>query len=278
MITGGAGFIGHHLQEKLRRLNINNYVYDIAIDEKDSVLDRDRLTHIVKEFKPTCIVHLSGVLGTHELWESADQAIDINIKGALNVGCAALGHCRMVSIEQPHIWYNVYEASKFAARRMLTGLAFDKNLDVVFIIAHNAFGEHQGYGDGHPQKIIPTFALNAWRGDPLPIWGTGKQKLNLIYAGQIADILFEAATDPVKYNSPTQEYHAAGQSLWTVQETAQYVIDFVKTNGGPAGRMNYLSMRRGEQPKFPYPHPESGMPELYLSDLDKTINWYRQHA
>jgi UDP-glucose 4-epimerase len=285
LITGGNGFLGKHLQEKFNSEGIAYQLYDVDVNEKFDIRHLETLDQQVEQFKPTCIVHLAGVLGTHELWDQASTAIDVNIKGALNVGRVALRRrCRVVSIEQPHVWYNVYEASKLAARRMLTGLSFDKGLRVAFITAHNAFGEWQGFGEGHPQKILPTFAMNAWQAKPLPVWGDGSQLCNLVYAGQVAEVLFDAITQPEKYDDPTQEYNAATNTLWAVDTLAQYVLDYVAAQGGPSGndfkdgQVKFNKMRRGEQPAMNYPSPDPHWPDLKLSDLHRTIQWYKQHA
>ena len=285
LITRGNGFLGKHLQEKLKQEQLKHFVYDIANHADMDVRNPDDLSGHVKQFQPTCIVHLAGVLGTHELWSSVKEAVDVNIHGTLNVAKVAQQHqVRMVSIEQPHIWYNVYEASKLAARRMVTGLSFDQGLRVAFITAHNAFGEHQAFGEGHPQKILPTFAMNAWQGKPLPVWGDGSQRCNLVYAGQVADVLFDAITQTAKYDDPTLEYNAATNTLWAVDTLAQYVLDYVAAQGGPSGndfkdgQVKFNKMRRGEQPAMNYPSPDPHWPGLKLSDLNRSIQWYKQHA
>jgi len=280
LITGGAGFIGRHLQLKLKEAGIPFFVYDLAVDPKFDVRYRAQLDQQVEQFKATCIVHLSGVLGTNELLQrdAAEQAIDVNIKGALSVGTVALANsCRLVSIEQPHIWYNVYEASKLAARRMLTGMALDRGLEVAFITAHNAFGEGQAFGPGHPQKIVPTFAKSAWTGGSLPIWGDGSQQCNLVYAGQVAQVLYEAVMHPENYCDPLYEYNAATNQLWTVKQLAEYVLQHVQSAGLEvfAGHIAYQPMRHGEQAAAKYPTPDPRWPSLDLDDLDRTIDWYR---
>lgn len=274
LVTGGAGFIGSYVCSRLRELGIEPVVYDVNNDIRDDVLDYARLYHIATDNDVDGIIHLAGMLGTHELWDTTDAAIDVNIKGALNVARVALERgIKLVSIEQPHIWVNVYEATKFAARRMLTGMHYDQGLKVEFVTAHNAFGPGQLYGDGHPQKIIPTFATKAWLGGPIPIWGDGSQKVNLVYAGDVADKLVTRLLDPV--GSPLYSYQAGSQTLFTVNQVVEFVSKHVSEATGEYPAVEYFPMRKGEQDGS-YPEPD----ERYLYQFDgallrATIDWYR---
>jgi len=269
LVTGGEGFIGQYVQSRAKELGFNVWTYDI-INEED-VLDRESLIGAAETYDVDAIIHLAGMLGTHELWDTAEKAIDVNIKGALNVAAAAMAtDAKLVSIEQPHIWYNVYEATKFAARRMLTGLHYDQGLKVEFVTAHNAFGPGQAYGDGHPQKIIPTFATKAWLGEPIPIWGNGQQKVNLIYAGDVADMLLKRAA--YAECQPLDILNAGSNVLMTVADVAAIVLAHTDSSAG----VKKMPMRKGEQSQFPYPEAtnEYGY-TVSRSALNATIDWYK---
>ena len=270
LITGGEGFIGKYVQARCAELGIETVTYDI-VDGKD-VLDRNTLMNDINQWPfITSVIHLAGMLGTHELWDDRDRAIDVNIKGALNVADAALAvDAKLVSIEQPHIWYNVYEATKGAARRMLTGLHYDRGLRVDFVTAHNAYGPGQAYGDGHPQKIIPTFATKAWLGEPIPVWGDGEQKVNLVYAGDVADMLVQRAL--VQGCAPLNEYHAGVDYLMTVNS----VVGLVVADAESDSTIEYVGNRSGEQNALPYPAPDDRYPYKFKrAMLRATVESYK---
>jgi len=276
LITGGDGFIGRYVQSRAKELGIEYDVFDIQSNISQDITDYEALSAWATTYLPygatyDAIIHLAGMLGTHELWDTAEDAIDVNIKGALNIGRLALEHdAKLVSIEQPHIWYNVYEATKLAARRMLTGLHYDQGLRVDFVTAHNAFGPGQAYGEGHPQKIIPTFATKAWAGEPIPIWGDGMQKVNLVYAGDVADKLLTRAICNV--SDPIAKFQAGSKTpLMTVAKVAAYVNRYTGSDGG----MYFNEMRRGEQDGA-YPDPDETYDySLNLSHLRATIDSYK---
>lgn len=277
LVTGGRGFLGGYVETRLKELGVGVTIYDTADDIRNDVTDPIRLAQVAAEARPDVIIHLAGLLGTHELWDTAKDAIDVNIMGALNVGRVASEHeIKMVSIEQPHIWFNVYEASKFAARRMLTGMHYDSGLQVEFVTAHNAYGPGQQFGPNHPQKIIPTFAVAAWRGDKIPIWGDGNQKVNLVYAGDVADALVKRAL--TLYSDPHAQYQAGSNRLLTVNEVAAAVL----TAANSSSAIEYFPMRRGEQQAAGYPDP-TWYPREYPYEFDystfaATVRWYEQFA
>lgn len=179
---------------------------------------------------------------------------------------------KLVSIEQPHIWYNVYEATKMAARRMLTGMHYDEGLRVEFVTAHNAYGPGQAYGGGHPQKIIPTFATKAWTGEPIPIWGDGSQMVNLVYAGDVADMLVSRALAPTSL--PLETYNAGSNEIFSVMQ----VVSMVDEAAHGTASVERLPMRRGEQPTG-YPQPDETYPYRFDPNmLRATVESYRPNS
>lgn len=283
MITGGEGFIGKYVQSRLQELNIETATFDpanvsdggVPQDVRDPGSIERVFTGFFTNNGPDAVIHLAGLLGTHELWSTTSDAIDVNIKGALNVAQWCLDNdAKMVSIEQPHIWYNVYEASKLAARRMLTGLHFDQGLRVEFVTAHNAFGPGQAYGPGHPRKILPTFSTLAWEGRPIEIWGDGYQQINLVYAGDVAAKLVERAL--TRSADPLREYQAGSQRLTTVAALAQDIEGYVQGVTGDYCGVTRIGSRLGEQNQFEYPEPDDSYEYgVRRHQLVATIESYR---
>jgi len=275
LITGGDGFLGRYVQSRCKELGIDTFVFDTATDITHDVTDHDSVQSAFSTYNPDAIIHLSGMLGTHELWDTAEDAIDVNIKGGLIVGRVASElDTKLVSIDQPHNWYNVYEGTKVALRRMLTGLYYDEGLKVDFVTAYNAFGPGQAHGEGHPQKIVPTFATYAWEGKDIPIWGDGNQKVNLVYVGDIAGLLIERALTPLF--DPLSDYHAGVRETLTVNRVASMVAQYVamRVDEPPVG-LNNLPMRRGEQPPE-NANPDESYPFTFKKwQLDATVESYR---
>lgn len=238
LITGGAGFIGRAVNDAL--------VHDVSTFDRDDgdIRNRGDVWHAAEGMD--VVIHLAGVLGTHELFDTIHEAIDINIKGTVNVLDACVEHgAAYVGITMPQVFPSIYTATKVAATRIASAYALTHGLRVAHVRAFNAYGPGQAHGKGHPQKIIPTFATNAWLKKPLPIWGTGEQSVDLIHTHGLAKIIAGAAyytSDALFINDLTFD-GGSGRSM-TVNEVAREVCKIAGVNT----MIEYLPMRRGEVP------------------------------
>jgi UDP-glucose 4-epimerase len=234
-VTGGRGFIGSAVMAQLKDAGHDA----IPVDRSDG-LDILGLPALAVIRDADAVIHLAGVLGTHELFDTVDLAIEVNVKGTARVLDACRdGGTRYVGITMPPVFPSIYTATKTAADRMASAYHHSFGLQVSHVRAFNAFGPGQAHGPGHPQKIVPTFAWHAWRGLPIPIWGDGTQGVDLIDTDQLARVLVEALRhgDDVTFDAGT------GQ-MFTVNQVADLVLEITGSKAG----VSYLPMRRGEIP------------------------------
>lgn len=269
LVTGGQGFIGRAVIERLEHEGHAWRSYDLPFD----VRYKDLL--IQQASGAEAIIHLAGVLGTHELFDSIDQAIDVNIRGTANVLEACRVHgARFVGISMPPVFKSVYTATKVCSGWLASAFHETYDVPVSHVRAFNAFGPGQAYGPGHPQKILPTFALASWRNEPIPIWGDGEQTVDLIYTGDLARVLVAALDhgDDITIDGGT------GTAM-TVNQVAALVAQITKN---PL-KVEYLPMRRGERPTNIVATGEGWdrlgwKPELHSGDLIRAVNWYRDRV
>jgi len=231
VITGGGGFIGRAVVEHAQRKGWTAEAFD-RTNGQDIMGPLDAMDGA------DAVIHLAGVLGTAELFDTPHEAIDINIHGSLRVmeKCLELG-AGYVGITMPQVFPSIYTATKVCTTRLATALHLAKDLPVSHVRAFNAYGPGQHHGPGHPQKIVPTFATEAWAGRPIPIWGDGEAGVDLIHTDDLARMLLDAVShgDDVTFDGGT------GQ-MFTVNEVAQMVLD---VTGSTAG-IKYLPKRDGE--------------------------------
>lgn len=267
MVSGGAGFIGSYVCKALVAEDHEPVVFDRPLDVCSSS-DLHSIGAV------DAVIHLSGKLGTAELFDGFDEAVDVNVKGTQRV----LDFCRRVDasyvgITMPEVWANVYQATKRCARILATAWHESYGVPVSHVCAFNAFGVGQKHGPGHPQKIIPTFASRAWAGEPLTIWGDGEQTVDLISASEVARVLVGALNF-----GDDETFDAGSGTEWTVNDVAKYVIEAT----GSSSEIVHEKMRDGERPHTRLCASGAGWdllgwkPGLDLSELDATILSYRK--
>lgn len=238
-ITGGAGFIGTPTKDRLHEAGHDVTIIDRAagIDVRDAAAIHHALAGC------DAVIHMAGVLGTHELFDHAATAIAVNVTGTLNVLEAAVAHdVAYVGITMPAVFPSVYTATKIGARHLERAWHHTYGLPVARVRAFNAYGPGQAHGPGHPQKILPTFAVHAWAGRPLPIWGDGTQTVDLVHADDLARQFVDLVEHPEWGDDFTVD--GGTGSAFTVKEVA----DWVNVITGNRAGVEYLPMRRGELP------------------------------
>lgn len=264
-VTGGHGFIGSATVAHLRGQGHDAFALGLenGFDVRRSFdLDAD-----------ACI-HLAGVLGTHELFDVVHDAIDANIHGTVNVLDACLkADARYVGITMPPIFKSVYTATKVAATRLASAYNDTHGLPVSHVRAFNAFGPGQAHGPGHPQKILPTFAVEAWAGRPIPIWGDGTQTVDLVHARDLGRML----ADAIQFGDD-DIFDGGTSAAFSVNEVARMVLEITGSTAG----IRYLPMRRGEQPTHIVATGEGWdklgwQPDFDLGLFENAVLSYREH-
>lgn len=230
-VSGGSGFIGSAVVRELEKRNIE----PIVLDRK---YDIDVVKSNLWEYLQNCdgVIHLAGVLGTSELFDKPEAAVEVNVLGTLNV----LQACRdmdmaYVGITMPQVWKNVYQATKRCAQDLAEVWHENFDVPVSHVRAYNAFGPGQKVHG--VQKIIPTFATKAWNDQPIPIWGDGEQTVDLIYVDDVARMLCDA----LKFGD-CQVFDAGTGIAKTVNSVAKRVIEDIESKS----EIEHHPMRLGE--------------------------------
>jgi UDP-glucose 4-epimerase len=232
-VTGGAGLLGQATIQAAE--NVGHEVW--AFDRTQGL---DILGSLDALEGADTVIHLAGMLGTSELFDTPEQAVDVNIKGALRI----LQWCRdhnaaYVGITMPDVYPSVYTATKICAQRLATAWHLAYGVPVSHVRAFNAYGRGSHIGPGYPKKIIPTFARAAWAGKPIPVVGDGKQIVDLIHVDDVARMLIDATQ-----HGDAAIFDAGTGYPVTVSEVAHKILDITGSTAG----IEYLPMRRGEIP------------------------------
>lgn len=276
LITGGSGFIGSAIRQELEFQGHEVYSFDRSTAPKNDVRHKGITRYAIKDFAPDTVIHLAGVLGTDELFDNPQLAIDVNITGTLNVldACVEFG-VSYIGITMPQVFPSIYTATKVAATRLASAYHHTHGLPVSHVRAFNAFGPGQHHGPGHPRKIIPALSVEAWSGAPLIVWGDGEQTVDLISTAELARIFRDVVINEVG-NDATID---GGTGVkWTVNEVVRYILNHTDSNS----TIDHRPMRRGEIPTQIVATGEgwehlSFEPQFFMDELQYAIDSYREH-
>ncbi|SDG64100.1 UDP-glucose 4-epimerase [Selenomonas sp. WCT3] len=253
LVTGGAGFIGSHLIEKLEEKKhrvtvvddgstgdiIRMKICDVNLIKKD-VCDQKIVKQIVDE-KPNVIVHLAAQTMVDSSIKDPVFDASENIMGTLNVLEAARQCGARVVFASTAAAYGdvleddlpVVESQELSPQSFygLTKVGVEKylelyhrhyGLDYVICRFANVYGERQGdTGEG---GVISIFAKRIAAGKDITIYGDGTQTRDFVYAGDIASGICKAMT--------TENVNTV-YNLSTQTETS--LLDLVKIMGKVSG-------------------------------------------
>ena len=163
LVTGGSGFLGKAMHRYLADNGYDAYNFDTGHGTKNhiqgSVLNYEEIRAAVSGID--VVFNIAGLLGTTELLDKNIEAIDVNIKGAVNVleACYHEGVSTVFYPTKPNVWLNTYTITKKAAEDFGKIYSQYKGLDVRMLRWFNAYGPGQ---KAFPiRKAIPLFINQA---------------------------------------------------------------------------------------------------------------------
>lgn len=296
LVTGGSGFIGSYVVERLLLDGSEVITFDRSIehrrsshgvttflgDIRDEVAVTEAMAHV------DGFIHLAGVLGTQETILNPRPAVMTNITGGLNVLEAATQYdIPGVNIAVGNHWeQNPYSISKSTVERFAAMYRKERGTRVSSVRALNAYGPRQSvaapYGTSKVRKIMPSFIMRALHQSDIEVYGDGNQIMDMIYVSDVADFLVDTLYTTAE-NGPLETVIEAGTGRdTTVLEIAQEVVRQAKT-----GTITHLPLRGGETPgavvkadtsTHVHVYPE-GRNFVSLEDgIEKTLAYYRHEV
>ena len=305
VVTGGAGFVGSHLCERLLRegwdvLSLDSLLTgrisnlgDIESHERFRFESHDVTTPIAVEGDVDWVLHFASPASPTDYLSHPIHTLKVGALGTLNAlglakakgaGFLLASTSEVYGDPQVHpqpeeYWGNVnpigprgvYDEAKRYAEAM--AMAYLRVHDVPVKIARifNTYGPRLRRGDG---RAIPTFIEQALGGDPITVHGDGSQTRSLCYVDDLIEGVWRLLTSdvvgmPVNLGNPEEvKVLDLARTIVILAGSGSEVIFTARPIDDPEVRCPNISRARsllGWAPRIP------------LSDgLPRTIEWARE--
>ncbi|HXQ71356.1 MAG TPA: UDP-glucuronic acid decarboxylase family protein [Pyrinomonadaceae bacterium] len=305
LVTGGAGFIGSHLCERLldegnEVLCLDNF-FTGRRDNIFSLLDNPRfelLRHDVTEpilLEVDQVYNLACPASPVHYQYNPVKTVKTNVMGTINMlGLAKRVHARILQASTSEVygdplvhpqteeyWGNVnpiglrscYDEGKRLAETLMTDYHRQNKVDIRIARIFNTYGPRMLEDDG---RVVSNFIVQALRGEPLTLYGEGEQTRSFCYVSDLIEGLVrlmntEGVHDPINLGNPGE---------FTIKQLAEEVQAICGTKTG----FRYMPLPQ-DDPKQRQPNITRAQkmlrwnPTIPLHEgLEKTVDDFRKRV
>jgi UDP-glucose 4-epimerase len=262
LITGGAGFIGSHLAERLIDLGWEVFVIDNLWTGKlanieniqnheafhlvvDTVLNESVMNELI--FKVDQIYHLAAAVGVRNIMDHPVETLDINVKGTEVVLRMANRFKKKVFISSTseiygkHVEHDLseddnrvmgtvkkrrwaYACSKTLDEFLALAYFDEKKLPVVIGRLFNTVGPRQ---TGQYGMVLPNFVQCALLGKPITVFGDGTQTRSFTHVNDVVDGIVKLMNEP---RAEGDVFNIGNDKEVTINELAEKVKEMTNSN------------------------------------------------
>jgi len=303
LVSGGAGFIGSHLCEKLLTqgeevICLDNFftgskdnIKHLLDDPGFELIRHDVIQPILLEVDQ--IYHFACPASPVHYQYNAVKTIKTSVMGTINMlGLAKRVRARIMLASTSEVygdpavhpqtesyWGNVnpiglrscYDEGKRVAETLMMDYHRQNNVDIKIIRIFNTYGPRMALNDG---RVVSNFIIQALKGDEITIYGEGNQSRSFQYVDDLVDGTFSMMKKndfigPVNIGNPVE---------FTIRELADRVIDLT----GSKSKIVYKPLPSDDpiqrQPDISLAKKELGWsPGINLeSGLKKTIPYFEK--
>jgi UDP-glucuronate decarboxylase len=289
LVTGGAGFLGSHLCERLlsdghevicldnfftgRRVNVehlrDNPGFELVRHDvtEPILLEVDRIFNLACPASP---IHYQF---------NPVKTIKTSVMGAINMlGLAKRVHARILQASTSEVygdpdvhpqtedyWGNVnpigirscYDEGKRVAETLFMDYHRQNQVDIRIVRIFNTYGPRMLSNDG---RVVSNFIVQALKGEDITIYGSGEQTRSFCYVSDLVEAFVrmmdqDACIGPVNIGNPHE---------FTMLELAKKVIDLTNSKS----KITFLSLP-GDDPKKR--KPDISRAQQVLSGWEPTV-------
>ncbi len=251
LVTGGAGFLGSHLVDRLVEAGhetvviddlsggklanvsskVNLYIYDCR--------DYERMTEVFSEFKPSLVYHLAANAAENKAQFSPIDITSRNFDAFIKVLTASINAKvrRMVVTSSIAVYgalqtpfretdkpepEDLYGISKLAMEQALKVMAGVHGFEYVITRPHNVYGPRQNMADPY-RNVVTIFMNQLLKGEPYAIYGDGEQRRCFSYIEDVVGALFRCGFEDVSgmtFNIGSDKDYSVNQLSEAIQKAS----------------------------------------------------------
>jgi len=303
LVTGGAGFLGSHLCDRLlseshRVICVDNLLTG-SMANIQHLLERDDFTFLEHdvtipfevEESVDNVLHFASPASPIDYLELPIQTLKVGSLGTHNtLGLAKVKSARyllastsevygdpLVHPQPETYWGNVnpvgprgvYDEAKRFAEAMVMAYHRYHGLDTRIVRIFNTYGPRMRPNDG---RVVPAFVQQALDGEALTVFGDGGQTRSFCYVADLVDgiwrLLNSEHSEPVNIGNPAE---------MTILEFAQTILDLIESESELAYHPLPVDDPKTRQPDITLAQAVLGWePRISLSEgLATTIDYFR---
>src|SRR5436190_3280651 len=299
LVTGGAGFIGSHFARRLAE--VGDEV--VVLDKLTYSGNRANLEDVEHEFHHGDVAVPADVEKAAKgcaaiVSFAAETHVDRSILGPTEFGqteftgtqvlleYAKEKAIRYVQVSTDEVYGDMppgqsavetdpvrpsspYSVAKAAGDMWIPAYVRTFGVDALITRGANTYGSHQ-----YPEKLIPLFTTNALDGEPLPVYGDGRQRREWLHVADHCsgiDLVLREGT-------PGEIYNVGGQE----RENMDVVRRILDVTGASPDLVRMVDDRPGHDRRYSIDATKlrglGWAPQhSFESGLAETVEWYRTH-
>jgi UDP-glucose 4-epimerase len=263
LVTGGAGFIGSNLVDRLLELGHEVVVIDNEYsDAHDHFYWNDKAQNYkydIRDYENTrplydgvdYVFHIAAEARIQPAIENPIEAVSINSVGTVTVlQCAREAGVKRVMYSSTSSGYgtnqtpnietqsddclNPYSVSKVNGEKLCKMYTDLFGLQTVCFRYFNVYGERQPL-KGQYAPVIGIFLRQRDAGEPLTIVGDGNQRRDFTYVGDVVNANILAATKEVDNEAFGQVYNVGTGNNYSVNQISRMISDNIVNIAPRAG-------------------------------------------